>query len=229
MNHLMKIFGLFFLSGMFLTSCAVEDSADVNQDKIYTDYEVFYNSNTDKTTVLARFRFGGATGTLLQLNDPAKVTFNGEELAWNAILSGHSKEYSGQVNGGSFVYTNIDGGSFENSAPTYDPIQFPSTLNTLSKSESFDLKWDGDALKANQRVGIFAGSWAWGQDAVFLQINQGADNIVLGKDQIDDLPLGQTTMYMDRTTELQVVDGTSEGGFIRGKFRATNRNVQIVD
>lgn len=229
MKNLFNFYSLIAVACFCFTSCAVEDSADVNQDKIYTDYEVFYNSNTDKTTVLARFRFGGATGTLLQLNDPAMVTYNGEELSWNPVLSGHSKEFAGQINGGSFIYTNIDGGSFENAAPAWESIGFPNDLDTLTRSSSYDLKWDGTALGNNQRVGIFAGSWAWGQDAAFVQLNEGSDNIILGKDQLDDLPVGQTTLYMDRTTEQAVVDGTSEGGLIRGKFRAENRVVLVVD
>jgi len=60
----LKYLSLFIFFGLFLvvfTACPIEDSSDVNQDKIYTDYEVFYNSNTDKTIVVAKFRFGGPT------------------------------------------------------------------------------------------------------------------------------------------------------------------------
>jgi len=46
---------------VLVTACAKENASDVNQDKIYTDYEVLYNSNTDVTTVVARFLFGGPT------------------------------------------------------------------------------------------------------------------------------------------------------------------------
>ena len=60
------------------SSCTIEDSADVNQAKIYADYDLRYDANTDKTRVVATFKFGGATGTNLQLSDPAQVVFNGE-------------------------------------------------------------------------------------------------------------------------------------------------------
>lgn len=230
MKNLKLNLGLFVaVLSFLLTSCNVEDSADVNQERIYADYEVFYNSNTDKTWVVARFRFGGATGTLLQLNDPAFVEFNGEDLPFNSLFAGHYKEYAGQLTSGTFVYTDVDGNTYENSIPAYEPIEFPTGLDTLSKSNSYDLVWQGTELKANQNVGVFAGSWAWGQDALFLQTNDGANNIVLGKDQIANLPLGQSTLYMDRSTDVQITDGTSEGGRIRGKYRATNVTVQVVD
>jgi len=80
-----------------LTGCQTEDSADVNQDRIYADYELFYNSNTDKTEVVARFRFGGPTGTLLELKAPASVKFDGETIPFRPGYAGHQKAFAGQI------------------------------------------------------------------------------------------------------------------------------------
>ena len=212
-----------------LTSCEVEDSADVNQDKIYQDYELFYNSNTDKTWVVARFRFGGPTGTLLQLNDPANVTFEGEVVPFSAIFGGHQREFAGKIDGGTFVYTNTLGETFTNTVPVYESIQFPASLDTLSKSSAYSLDWEGTALKANQFVGVFVGSWTFGDDALFLQTGEGETNLVMGTDQLDNLPLGPSTLFMDRSTDITITEGTSEGGRIRGKFRATNKRVTVVE
>ncbi|NJK82485.1 MAG: hypothetical protein HC912_00355 [Saprospiraceae bacterium] len=63
-------------------ACEVEDSAEVNQDRIYADYEVFYNSNTDKTWVIARFRFGGVIGTPLELKAPCQCNFQWRTVAF---------------------------------------------------------------------------------------------------------------------------------------------------
>ncbi|MGB3467658.1 MAG: hypothetical protein WBA74_20390 [Cyclobacteriaceae bacterium] len=222
------------LSGAILfmitfSSCDVEDSADVNQDKIYTVYEAFYNSNTDKTWIIARFRFGGPTGTLLELNEPALVTFEGEELPYNPVFLGHYKEFAGRITSGEFVYTNTEEVTFTNSLPASETIQFPAELESISRSNAFSLEWDGTTLKENERVGLFVGSWTWGQDAAFLQINEGASDLVLGKDQLENLPDGQSTFYMDRTTEVDVAEGTSEGGVVRATFRAENINVDITE
>ena len=50
---------LAFLLGITLmaTACQTENSADVNQDRIYTQYELFYNANEDITYARAWFRF----------------------------------------------------------------------------------------------------------------------------------------------------------------------------
>ncbi|MEM9919364.1 MAG: hypothetical protein AAF990_14775 [Bacteroidota bacterium] len=229
-NHLLKAVLLFSMSmTVFFTSCEVEDSSDVNQDKIYADYELFYNSNTDKTWVVARFRFGGPTGTNLELTNPAFVSFNGDQLPFNALFTGHFKEYAGRITSGTFSYTNVDGQEFKNSIPPSESLEFPAALDTLTKSQAFTLNWEGTPLAEDQIVGLFAGSWAWGQDALFVQSNLGATNLVLGTNQLDNLPNGNTTLYMDRATEKDLTEGTGEGGKIRAKYRAKNKVVWVRD
>ncbi len=220
------VFMLFI--GLALTSCKPEDSDDVNQDRIYTVYELFYNSNTDKTVAVARFRFGNPTGTLLELKTPAYVLFNGDTLGYNYLYSGHAKEYSGLITSGTFTYNNTDNITRTNSVPAFDTIAFPAGLDTIVKSQAFTLAWDGTALSANQNVGIFVGSWTWGDDALFFTNTVGADNIVMGTNQLGNLPDGPSVLYMDRTTEIEAPQVTEVGGLIRGKYRANNVTVQVV-
>ena len=106
-------------AALFFHSCAAEDSTDVNQDRIHAVYEIFYNANTDKSQVLARFRFGHRGGTILELTDGsgASVTFEGDPLTYNGIAGAHYKEYAGKIDGGEFVYTNTDSDVFKNIVP----------------------------------------------------------------------------------------------------------------
>ena len=215
-----------------MTSCAKEDSSDVNQDKIYCDYEVFYNANEDKTHAVARFWFGGPTGTLLELSDSsgANVTFNGDVLPYNALYSGHHKEYAGKLTGGTFVYTNTDGTVFTNSTPSgADTLAFPADFDTINKSVAQTLAWNGSALGPDEQVSIFVGSWTWGQDASFYTSDDGATEVVMGVTQMANLALGTSTVYMDRYTGVDVTEGTSKGGRIRYKYRCPNATVQVVE
>ena len=213
---------------LILASCAKENSSDVNQDKIYTDYELFYDHNTDKTMVLARFRFGGPTGTILELDSGANVKFNNETLPYNALLTGHYKEYAGRIVNGTFVYTNQSNHVFTNSVPLYDSIAFAGGFDTIVKGSANTLTWAGTPLAANQLVGVFVGRWTWGQDALYLQDGDGSTNLVMGTGQLSGVPVGPAVCYMDRYTEVDVAEGTSKGGRIRGKYRALNRTVQVV-
>lgn len=222
---------LIFTFGLFasLYSCNVEDSGDVNQDKIWTRYELFYNANDDKTTAVARFRFGGPTGTLLQLNEDASVTFNGQELAFNNFYFGHAMDFAGFVDSGTFVYQDLDQLSFSNTVFPYDTIAFPVGFDTIINSQANTIVWDGNPLAPNEIVGVFVGSWAWGDDALYVQTADNATDIVLGASQLGQVPVGNATVFMDRSTEVAATEATSEGGLVVGKYRAENRQVQIVN
>ena len=83
-------------------------------------------------------------------------------------------------------------------------------------------------MSANQRVGLFIGSWQWGDDALALQTATSANNLVLGINNLVNLATGPSTCFMDRVTEVDVAEGTTVGGKIRGKFRATNVDITVV-
>ncbi|MEO9533729.1 MAG: hypothetical protein ABJG68_01930 [Crocinitomicaceae bacterium] len=217
--------------GLVISSCTKEDSSDVNQQKIYADYEVFYNQNEDKTHVVAKFRFGGATGTVLELSDStgAYVSFEGDTLPWDPWYNAHHKEYAGNITTGSFSYTNTDGDTYVNAIPAGESIDFPLGFDTLNKSMAYTYAWAGTALAANQKVSVFVGSWTWGEDALFYTDALGATDLVMGVTQMANLATGTSTVYMDRATATDISQGTPEGGRIRYKYRPTNVTIQVVE
>tara|TARA_R110002072_G_scaffold251518_1_gene410376 strand:- start:3921 stop:4607 length:687 start_codon:yes stop_codon:yes gene_type:complete len=219
---------LLILSGTLLFSaCQKEDSSDVNQDKIYTVYELFYNANSDKTVAITRLRFGTPTGTLLELTGSAGVTFNGDVLPYSALYSGHAKEYAGKISGGTFIYTNTESQTFTNSTPSMDTLSFPVGFDTIIKSQANTMAWTGNALGSSERANLFVGSWTWGQDAIFFA-SSGAADIVMGVNQLSNLALGSSTCYIDRVNEVTVTQGTSEGGQIRTRYRPINAPVLVI-
>lgn len=227
MNTIKLLLAFFLFASLY--SCNVEDSGDVNQDKIWTHYELFYNANDDKTVAVARFRFGGPTGTLLELNEDASVSFNGNELGFNNLYFGHVAEFAGVVDSGTFVYQDLDQLTFTNTINHFDSIAFPEGFDTITKSQANTLTWDGVALMENESVGLFVGSWTWGDDALYIQSSDNATDIILGTNQLSNVPVGPSTLYMDRWTEVPVSQGTSKGGTVIGKYRAENRVVQVIN
>jgi hypothetical protein len=230
---MIRLLSLIFLSFVLLGCGVSEDSGDVNQDRIYTDYELFYNSNDDVTHAIARFRFGGPFGTILELKDSsgAHVSFNGDTLAYSTLWGGHHREYAGHVSSGSFTYVDADGKSYNNTVPSAATIEFPSGFDgsAINKNMAQALAWDGDPLASNDQVGIFVGSWAWGDDALFWTDADGATEIVMGVNGMANLALGTAVVYMDRWNAVNVSEGTSVGGRIRYKYRAHNAIVTVVD
>jgi len=213
---------------LVLGACQKEDSSDVNQDKVYTAYELFYNQNSDKTVAIARLRFGGPTGTLLEATDPASVTYNGDPMPYSVLYSGHAKEYAGKITGGTFIYTNTENVSFSNTVPSMDTIGYPSTFTEIVKSQANTLTWEGNALSSNERVNLFIGSWTWGQDALFFATGNGTTDLVMGTNALANLAEGTSNCYLDRVNEVPVSQGTSEGGVIRTRYRPTNIQVNVI-
>ena len=212
---------------LIFSACQKEDSSDVNQDKIYTVYELFYNANSDKTVAVSRLRFGSPTGTLLELSGSSGVTFNGDVLPYSVIYSGHAKEYAGKISTGTFIYTDTENQTYTNSTPSMDTLSFPVDFDTIVKTQANTMTWIGSPLGANERASFFVGSWTWGQDALFLALN-GSTNIVMGVNQMTNLALGTSTCYIDRVNEISVTQGTSEGGVIRTRYRPINASVQVI-
>lgn len=217
--------------GLILVSCNKEGPSDENENKIYMDYELFYNQNEDKSHVVARFRFGGPTGSLLELADTsgASVTFNGDLLPYNVWYGGHHKQYNGQLTGGTFIYTNINGVAYTNEVPPGEAIAFPADFSTIAKDMDENLTWVGTELSANQRANLFVGSWSWGEGASFWATDYGATKIEMTVSQKSDLALGTSTLYMDRSTEVDIAQGTPEGGRIRYKYRCINVESEIIN
>ena len=210
-------------------ACSSEDSADVNQDRIFTDYEVFYNENTDETRIMASFRFGeNLLGTPLRLEDPAGVTFNAVEMPYRGTFLAHVLEEVGQVSSGTFIYTNADGESFTNELPAFNEIDFPFPLTAISVSNAFELRWDGPPLGPNEDVSLFVGGLDT-EDGFFFTDEEGATSITLSRDNLQALSLGENTFYLERAIRLDAQETTDAGGRIRVRYRTANKTINLTE
>ena len=225
-----RISYLFFAAVVtILYSCEEEDSVNVAQDRIASYYEVAYNANTDVTRVLASFRFGeNALGTPLELTEPANVLFNDQVLPYNRFALGHAVDLAGEVETGTFIYTNNEGTEYRNSIPSYDTIAFPVDFDTLSKSSASTLTWEGEPLGPDELVSVFLFDTDT-EDALFITSTEGATSVILPRDQIERLTLGQNTFRMERRKEISTVDGTPAGGNFIVKYRAKQQVVTITE
>lgn len=208
----MKRFIPLLLVPFVFYGCAKEDSANVNQDSIYAIYELFFNETEDKTTARATFRFGGPTGTLLELSDPAGVTFNGKALGYNALTGVHKDEYVGQVSDGSFSYTNTDGQVFMNQTDTIKSIGFPA-VDTIDASMAYSFIWQGDPVAQNELVSLSIDGTQQANLEIFSTLIPGKTDLVLAADRLQKVGEGMATVYLKREkNRLSIEDGTSKGG-----------------
>lgn len=215
-----------YMAVMFLSSCAREESIDVNQDKIHTAYELYYNANEDKTYARATFKFSNALGTNLKLTAPSEIRFNGDILSFKETLAYYEKEYAGKITTGTFQWTDTDGSIYENTITIRD-IDYPANLDTIPRSAAYEFFWVGDSLIANEKVILTVNGVLEGDVQIFYQSNVNAASVILALNQLQALGQGQGSLWMDRLYEPALTEKTSAGGSITGHYRPVNKTVYL--
>jgi hypothetical protein len=203
------------------TACKSEPSSDVNQDKIYTEYNLYYDGNADKTYASASFKFSNITGTLLELDDPSTVTFNGDILTFNTGLAYYQKEYAGLISSGTFVWTDLNGLSFTNTI-SMKPIDFPAVVDSIDRDSSFELPWVGDSITTDENVTLTMAD-ASASVQIFYQNDINSQSIILAKNQLQLLLAGNSTMNFDRKYQPALTEKNTAGGSITGRYRPVKK------
>ncbi|MDT8308025.1 MAG: hypothetical protein RQ866_00735 [Bacteroidales bacterium] len=211
---------------MLFSQCNREDSADVNQDKIYCEYELFYNSNVDKTYARATFRFSNEFGTKLELTAPSQVTFKGDVLTFKSALAYYEKEYAGFQSSGVFEWTDTDGNGYSNAIVVH-PIGQAVGVDTIPTDSTFELFWTGDSLGQNELVKLTINSSQNGNLQVFVQDNLHSKSVLLNKTQLQLLGQGEATLWLDRYYSPGLAQKNAAGGKIRGIYRPDNIQVYL--
>jgi hypothetical protein len=211
---------------LFFIACEKQPSEAVDQDRIRTDYELFYDKNTDKTTAIAAFKFGQSiTGTQLELSSPAEVRFNNDVLTFNRVLGRYEKEYSGFVTTGTFSYKDVNGKTLMNTVPAIKSIDFPANpaVLSISKAQDYNLFWEGTPIAQNDGVGLLVAA------LTFTETTVNATRVRMTSTQLQPATIGAHIAFMDRWTLSQLQQQTSNGGSIVSKYRAKNKNVEITN
>lgn len=225
-SKLLYVFA-FILGAGQLISCAKENSNDVNQDRIYAEYELRYDANTDKTYASAIFRFGNATGTQLELSDPSTITFNGDAIPFDPVFSYYRKEYSGNITSGTFVFTNTEGTSFTNAVTNPRTVAFPA-IDTIHNANSYTLTWIGDSVVSNEHMDMWMDGPQQNNAEFFTQYTLNTHNLVLAANQLQNLGIGATTCTLERTWETSAGSVTGAGGKVRAKYKAHDITIQVA-
>lgn len=211
-----------------LVSCETEDSINVNQDRIYGAYELFYNQNEDKTIAKAIFTFGTRTGTRLTLSEGSTIQFNGQSMPYEELTGAYITEVAGYQNSGTFVFEDLDTGVFTNTIQL-NPIDFEETMPaTLDQSQSYQFGWIGDAVETDRSaVSMTVLPNNLDQTEIFVQTTSGAESIVLSTDRLSKIDPQPGSLILERGTESEVAQGSSAGGVLIARYRTANKSIVI--
>lgn len=214
---------------LLLVSCQREPSDSVDQTKIYTEYHLVYDANTDITYARAVFKFSNITGTQLELVAPAEVKFNNDLLAFNQTLAYYEKQYSGVVSGGTFVYKDLDNNTFTNTITGVKTIGFPSTLDTIHKTGSYTMTWVGDSIITGEGVTVSIDGLYENDVQIFYTNLVNSKSITMPLNKLQLLATGNATIYMQRDIINNTIQAPSAGGYIKGVYKPQNKTIYMAD
>ena len=211
-----------------LLSCEVEDASTVNQDRIYTGYELSYIADEDKTIAKAIFRFGNAAGTQLQLSEDATITFNDQAIPFNNFLGNYELELSGLVSSGTFAYEDVDGNTFTNTF-SINPIALTSEAPALiDRTQSYDIDWTGEPVGSGESaVVVTVIPNNLGQTKIFIEGDEGATSVVLTPNILKEIDPQPAALVIERRDVLTDIEAPSAGGFFNGNYRAASLEVTL--
>jgi hypothetical protein len=209
-----------------LASCARQDSENVSQDTIWMHLELYFNDNTDITKARATFRFNNGFGTKLQLSNGAEILFNGDPLDWQSGLAYYESDLAGFIDQGSFEYTDLDGNVFTNSAEIHT-VQFPIDLDSIPRPGSFEMFWSGDPLGNHESITVWLNGDLEGDAQTFFENDLGAESVIMGQNQLLELPVGYADMVMDRSYSPPMQESNSVGGVVSGRYRAESIEIYM--
>lgn len=219
-----SLFILSVCSILMTVACQRESSADVNQDRIFTHYELFYNANEDKTYARAWFNFGSLTGTQLELASPSEVSFEGDKLSFNKLLAYYEKSYAGFKSSGTFHWEDTDGKSFDNKV-TINTIDFGAMSDTIVRTAALTIPWAGDALGTDEVVGTWINGENEGDAQAAITIENGATALIVPLNKIEKVGAGPGKIYLERRNQPALTETTGAGGYGAGIYRAKVKNV----
>ena len=136
------------LAGFTGCSCQSEDAAMANPEAVYQQYQVTYDGDVNHTTVEARFRFGGFTGTNLRLTGAAGVKHDRYKMNESSFLGVH---YNGGGEGfqaeHTFEYTDIQGKVRKNSVRLARIDFAPEMPAVITRGKDVRISLAGDLLQ----------------------------------------------------------------------------------
>jgi len=220
---------IFAFTVFFSASCKRESSDSVDQTKIYTEYHLVYDANTDITYARAVFKFSNITGTQLELVAPAEVKFNNDLMAFNQTLAFYEKQYSGFVSGGTFVYKDLDNNTFTNTITGVKTIGFPVGLDSIHKNASYEMTWIGDSVVTGEGVTVSIDGLYENDVQIFYTNLVNSKSITMPLNKLQLIATGNATIYMQRDITKTIQQAPSAGGYIKGVYKPQNKTIIMAD
>lgn len=228
----LRALALGVLLPLALGACGVtESSTDVNQDRIWTGYELEYDGARDVTIARARFHIRDPEGASLDLGTGSEVRFAGQRLGREKQLGAtwYEHTFAGHVASGSFHWVDTEGTTYTNPV-TLRAIGFPAAPAPLDNDASYTVHFAGPALQPGEEVEVrLLRAGTIGGTATGRQTSVGATHVVVAQSEVAGFPPGAVTGELTRSSWVQPAQRTSAGGRIVLRYNASPVGITVVD
>ena len=214
---------------LFFTSCQREESINIDQNRIYTEYAFTYDSEKGQSIMGASFRLDNNGGKRIELSYPARIAFDGENMSYRRAFGDYQLKRTGSMTNGSFIYTDLDGNVYENSINSVRPIELPFGLTRINRNGNFFLPWIGDALQPGETVTVIIDPQGEGSNRTFTTSSTGATHIVLEEFKLRQIEPGFAKIEILREHSHSLTSTPLSGGRMEVKYKSREVNIEITD
>lgn len=230
MTHQKPFLAVIFILCFVLPSCdsnEIGDSKDVNQDKIYLDYEIDYTQGDEYVTGSFQFRFAGSAGTTLVLNEPSHVEMDGEKLKIDSsefvgAFYELRKKFTDFIGKHTISFTDANGKKIE-TAFDFDPFTIHGIPSWASKNEDLLFYYNMRQMAATDHIEVNSS----GTDSSFHLTVTGLDNkIIIPAKELQRQKGKSLNLECSLYREIPLLQATSDGGFLKITYRT--KPVKII-
>jgi len=205
-----------------LISACRKDSSEIEQNRIYQEYDVVYNNQTGNTEVSATFRENDASGKILKLTGGAKVFFNEEQISGK---SNFYETYAGFISPVKIEFVDSDGKKYTNYSFGINYVDVSPLENFISGTNNY-FSWGGSAVGENESVTFYArNSEGTSNDQRVSQ--QGASSINLNSTFFDNFQNQFFTYWLKRKRISYLGDFAIVGGRFSVYYRSQDRDEEL--
>lgn len=226
--NIFKIALILIIGNTFL-SCRKENSEEIDQSEIYTDYRIIYKEDLNKTFARATFKHQLNTGENLKLGKDANISVNGFDMVWNSSF--HRYEYNFlDLDGASFRFTDNGGVQFNNELNFNKVAQYnkqTASNNSLYKDSIQFIPWDNaDPLVSGEYVNLIMI-----QNNTIIELSNdtiGATGVFIDADSFKPFQLGDIDVHFEKWADFSL-NTPNAGGNGKSQTISKTKTVKLLN
>ena len=202
--NIFKIVLILIIGNIFL-SCRKENSEEIDQNEIYTDYRIIYKEDLNKTFARATFKHELNTGENLKLGKDANVSINGFDMVWNSSFHRYEYEFL-DLHEGSFSFIDNDGKQFNNQLNFNKVARYnkgTASNDSLYKDSIQFIPWDNaDPLVFGEHVNLIMI-----QNNTIIELSNdtiGATGVFINADSFMPFQLGDIEVHFEKWVDFSL-------------------------